>query len=182
MFAYVNQARIRSCNQLGLNEFQWRQSFVLKETTGALTAFVRWIRSHEPHALTTVQRPMCNNCQFALWRKNCYLYTFMLSRFRQFRCLRFSYSSSSSAFDVDLLLFVVPSGRWTAPSGVGRWMFHGVCFLGNFLLARCFLFLFCGEGMTLVCASSPQGQRADFSMPIFFMWLRSLQWPVLSPK
>ena len=33
---------------------------------------------------------------------------------------------------------------------------------------------------TVVCASSPQGQRADFSMPIFFMWLRSLQWPVLS--
>ena len=32
----------------------------------------------------------------------------------------------------------------------------------------------------VVCASSPQGQRADFSMPIFFMWLRSLQWPVLS--
>ena len=27
-------------------------------------------------------------------------------------------------------------------------MFHGVCFLGNFLLARCFLSLFCGEGMT----------------------------------
>ena len=32
---------------------------------------------------------------------------------------------------------------------------------------------------TVVCASSPQGQRADFSMPIFFMWLRRLQWPVL---
>ena len=43
-------------------------------------------------------------------------------------------------------IFVVPSGRWTTPSGVGRWLFHGVCFLGNFLLARCFLF--CGEGKT----------------------------------
>ena len=32
----------------------------------------------------------------------------------------------------------------------------------------------------VVCASSPQGQRADFSIPIFFMWLCSLQWPVLS--
>ena len=84
-----------------------------------------------------------------------------------------------------LVIFVVPSGRWTEPSGVGRWLFHGVCFLGNFLLARCFVFLFCGERMTaghglLVCASSPQGQRADFSIPIFFMWLCSLQWPVLS--
>ena len=47
-----------------------------------------------------------------------------------------------------LVIFVVPSGRWTAPSGVGRWLFHGVCFLGNFLLARCFLFPFCVEGMT----------------------------------
>ena len=27
----------------------------------------------------------------------------------------------------------------------------------------------------VVCASSPQGQRADFSIPIFFMWLCSLQ-------
>ena len=35
---------------------------------------------------------------------------------------------------------------------------------------------------SMVCASSPQGQRADFSMPIFFMWLRSLQWHVLSRK
>ena len=26
----------------------------------------------------------------------------------------------------------------------------------------------------VVCASSPQGQRADFLMPIFFMWLRGL--------
>ena len=33
---------------------------------------------------------------------------------------------------------------------------------------------------TVVCTSCPQGQRADFSMPIFIMWLRSLQWPVLS--
>ena len=32
---------------------------------------------------------------------------------------------------------------------------------------------------TVICASSSQGQRADFSIPIFFMWLRSLQWPVL---
>ena len=32
----------------------------------------------------------------------------------------------------------------------------------------------------VVCDSSPQGQRADFPMPIFFMWLRSLQWLVLS--
>ena len=32
----------------------------------------------------------------------------------------------------------------------------------------------------VVCASSPQRQRADFSMPIVFMWLRSLQWPALS--
>jgi len=38
-----------------------------------------------------------------------------------------------------LVIFVVPSGRW---------LFHGVCFLGNFLLARSFLILFCGEGMT----------------------------------
>ena len=45
-----------------------------------------------------------------------------------------------------LVIFVVPVGRWTTPSGVGRWLFHGVCFLWNFLLARCFLF--CGEGMT----------------------------------
>ena len=48
-----------------------------------------------------------------------------------------------------LVIFVVPSGWWTAPSGVGRWLSHGVCFLGNFLLARCFLFLSCGEGMTV---------------------------------
>ena len=34
----------------------------------------------------------------------------------------------------------------------------------------------------VVFASSPQVQRADFSIPIFFMWLRSLQWPVLSRK
>ena len=27
----------------------------------------------------------------------------------------------------------------------GQSLFHGVCFLGNFLLAKCFLFLFCGE-------------------------------------
>ena len=47
-----------------------------------------------------------------------------------------------------LVIFVVPSGRWTEPSGVGRCLFHGVCFLGNFLLARCFVFLFCGERMT----------------------------------
>ena len=32
----------------------------------------------------------------------------------------------------------------------------------------------------VVCASSPQGQSAEFSLPIFFMWLRSLQWHVLS--
>ena len=32
----------------------------------------------------------------------------------------------------------------------------------------------------VICASSLQGQKSDFSMPIFFMWLRSLQWPVLS--
>ena len=44
-----------------------------------------------------------------------------------------------------LVIFEVPSGRWTAPSGVGRWLFLGVCFLGNFLLGR--YFLFCGEGM-----------------------------------
>ena len=31
----------------------------------------------------------------------------------------------------------------------------------------------------VICASSPRGQMADLSMPIFFMWLRSLQWPVL---
>ena len=31
----------------------------------------------------------------------------------------------------------------------------------------------------VICASSPQGQMADLSMPIFFMWLRSLQLPVL---
>ena len=47
-----------------------------------------------------------------------------------------------------LVIFVVRSGQWTAPSGVGRWLFPGGCFLGNFLLARCFLILFCGEGMT----------------------------------
>ena len=47
-----------------------------------------------------------------------------------------------------LVIVVVPSRRCPAPSGIGRWLFHGVCFLGNFLLARCFLFLFCGEGMT----------------------------------
>ena len=29
----------------------------------------------------------------------------------------------------------------------------------------------------VVCASSPQGQRADFSIIIFVMWLRSLKWP-----
>jgi len=34
--------------------------------------------------------------------------------------------------------------------------------------------------LAVVCTSSQQGQRADFSIPIFFMWLRSLQWPVLS--
>jgi len=32
----------------------------------------------------------------------------------------------------------------------------------------------------MVCASSPQVQMADFSMPLLLMWLRSLQWPVLS--
>ena len=32
----------------------------------------------------------------------------------------------------------------------------------------------------MVCASSLQGKRAYFSIPIFFMWLRSLQWPFLS--
>ena len=58
-----------------------------------------------------------------------------------------------------LVIFVVPSGLWTAPSGVGRWLFHGVCFLGNFLLARCFLFLFCGEGMTA-------GHRLWFVLPV----------------
>ena len=47
-----------------------------------------------------------------------------------------------------LVIFVVPLRRWTAPSGVGRLLFHGVCFLGNFLLDRCFLFVFCGENMT----------------------------------
>ena len=47
-----------------------------------------------------------------------------------------------------LVIVVVSSGRWNAPSGVGRWLFHGVCFLGNFLLARWFLFFFCGEAMT----------------------------------
>ena len=30
------------------------------------------------------------------------------------------------------------------------------------------------------CASCPQGQRADFSMPIFFMWPRCLLWSVFS--
>ena len=48
------------------------------------------------------------------------------------------------SFRCRLVIFVVPSWRWTAPSGVCWWLFHGVCFLGNFLLARCF----CGEGMT----------------------------------
>ena len=32
----------------------------------------------------------------------------------------------------------------------------------------------------VVCASSPQGQMADCSMPFFFMWIRSLQWSVRS--
>ena len=32
----------------------------------------------------------------------------------------------------------------------------------------------------VVCAISLHGQRADSSMPIFFMWLHSLQWPVFS--
>ena len=32
----------------------------------------------------------------------------------------------------------------------------------------------------VVCDSSPQRQMADFSIAICFMWLRSLQWPVLS--
>ena len=72
-----------------------------------------------------------------------------------------------------LVICVVPSGRWTAPSGVGRWLFHGVCFLGNFLLARCFLsLLWRGHDCrtcAVVCASSPQGQRPDYSMSIFFI-------------
>ena len=58
-----------------------------------------------------------------------------------------------------LVIFIVPPGWGTAPSGVGRWLFNGVCFLGNFLLARCFLFLFCGEGMTA-------GQRLWFVLPV----------------
>ena len=45
-----------------------------------------------------------------------------------------------------LVIVVVSSGRWTAPSGVGRWLFHDVYFLENFLLARCISFLFLGEG------------------------------------
>ena len=32
----------------------------------------------------------------------------------------------------------------------------------------------------VVCASSPQRQMADFSIPIFFIGLRSVQWPVLN--
>ena len=43
-----------------------------------------------------------------------------------------------------LVIFVVPSGRWTALSGVGRWLFHGVCLLVNFLLTyKCIPFLLC---------------------------------------
>ena len=39
-------------------------------------------------------------------------------------------------------------------------------------LARFFLFLFCGEGIdcrtrAVVCASSPQGQRADYNVNLF---------------
>ena len=45
-----------------------------------------------------------------------------------------------------LVIVGVPPGRLTAPSGVGRWLFHEVCFLGNFLLAMWLSFLLCGEG------------------------------------
>ena len=83
-----------------------------------------------------------------------------------------------------LVIFVVPLGRVTAPSGVGRWLFHGVCFLGNFLLARCFLFPFCGEGMTaghrVVCASSPQGQMT-FQCQSFSCVTKGVRPPLLEP-
>ena len=82
-----------------------------------------------------------------------------------------------------LVIFVVSSGRWTAPSDVSRWLFHGVFFLGNFLLARCFLFLFCGEGMTtghvlwFNCASSLQGQRSKYYILIFiFGFITAVFW------
>ena len=32
----------------------------------------------------------------------------------------------------------------------------------------------------VVCASSPQGQRTDFSMPIFFMWLTNVRGTIIS--
>jgi len=32
----------------------------------------------------------------------------------------------------------------------------------------------------VVCASSPQGQRTDFSMPIFFMWQTNVRGGIVS--
>jgi len=53
-----------------------------------------------------------------------------------------SLEKSSSEFDVVDLLYLESSQG----DELHRWLFHGVCFLGNFLLARCFPF--CEEGMT----------------------------------
>ena len=49
-------------------------------------------------------------------------------------------------------------------------------FLGNFLLARCMVLQDMGCGL---CFQSV-GTKGWLFIAIFFMWLRSLQWPVLS--
>ena len=41
-----------------------------------------------------------------------------------------------------LVIWVVPTGRWTAPSGVGRWLFHGVFSWETFCWPGAFSFSF----------------------------------------
>ena len=73
-----------------------------------------------------------------------------------------------------------------APSSVGWLLFIEVCFLRNSVgqvlsLSSMWRWHDC-RTCAVVCASSPQWQRADSTVPIVLVWLRSLQWPVLSWK
>ena len=77
------------------------------------------------------------------------------------------------------VIFRGPSGRWTAPSCVGRWLFYGVCFWGNSPLTRCFPFLFVERAWLQDMDCSLCFKSAVANGWLFYMWLRSLQWPVL---
>ena len=87
--------------------------------------------------------------------------------------------SSSSAFDVDFSYLETRQGdephRQAYVSGCSM-EFPRELAVGQVVSLSSF-----GRGHDCqTCASCPQGQRAEFSMPIFFIWLRSLQWSVYS--